>query len=443
MQAPIIDETHDPASVSWVVSANTMDTDFPLQNLPLGALEVGGRDVCGIAIGDSIFNLHAAAECGLLRQLPSGLHAACLQPRLNALMALSPNESRLLRRRVFALLKDDPANIGLREAIQKTALMPREGAVMVVPAQINGYTDFLTSRHHTERHGKFKGLKDPLPPAFLSLPVAYHGRTSSIRISGQPVIRPNGQYKNTEGQVVFGPVKAMDFELELGAYLRGGNTLGTPLGMDEAQAQIFGYSLLNDWSAKDIQWWEQVLGPFLGKNFHTSVSPWVVTADALAPFQIAAPQLAEDAPPLLPHLDSSHNRQFGGLQVDVEAWIHLHPEGVKDAVRLSHSSVQNLSWTFAQMVAHHTSNGCNILAGDFIGSGTISGEADESRACMTEITEAGKKPVQLQDGITRCWLEDGDEIILRAYARGEGYRSIGFGECRGKIAPALRHPATI
>ncbi|MES2189971.1 MAG: fumarylacetoacetase [Pseudomonadota bacterium] len=442
MQPPIIDETHDPASNSWVASANTVETDFPLQNLPLGAVEAEGHHVCGVAIGDSILNLQAAAESGLLKELPSGLHAACLQPRLNALMALPADESRLLRRKVFALLRDDPANSHLREAIQKHALLPREGAAMVVPAHINGYTDFLTSRHHTERHGKFKGLKDPLPPAFLSLPVAYHGRTSSIRISGQHVIRPNGQYKNTEGQVVFGPVKAMDFELELGAYLRGGNPLGMPLAMDEAQAQIFGYSLLNDWSAKDIQWWEQVLGPFLGKNFHTSVSPWVVTSEALAPFQIAAPLPSADAPPLLPHLDSSHNRRFGGLQVDVEAWIHLHPEGVKDAVRLSRSSVQNLSWTFAQMVAHHTSNGCNILAGDFIGSGTISGESDESRACMTEITEAGKKPVELQDGISRCWLEDGDEIILRAYARREGFKSLGFGECRGTIAPAARHPTT-
>ncbi len=443
MQPPIIDETHDPARSSWVTSANTPDTDFPLQNLPLGALQFEGQQVCGVAIGDSILNLRAACEHGLLTGLPHDVQEACGQSRLNALMALPPEASRLLRRQVFALLSDDPAHTHLRDAVQKNALLPRTGADMVVPAQINGYTDFLTSRHHTERHGRFKGLKDPLPPAFLSLPVAYHGRSSSIRISGQPVIRPNGQYKNPQGEVVFGPVKAMDFELELGAYLRGGNPLGTPLGMNDAQTQIFGYSLLNDWSAKDIQWWEQVLGPFLGKNFHTSVSPWVVTAEALAPFQIAAPPLAADAPPLLPHLDSSHNQRFGGLQVDVEAWIHLHPESVKNAVRLTRSTLQNLSWTFAQMVAHHASNGCNIMAGDFIGSGTISGESDESRACMTEITEAGKRPVQLQDGISRCWLEDGDEIILRAYARREGFRRIGFGDCRGTIAPALRYPANL
>jgi fumarylacetoacetase len=310
---------------------------------------------------------------------------------------------------------------------------------MRLPCEIGDYTDFLTSLHHTERHGRYKGLADPLPAAFKSLPIAYHGRASSLRVSGGDVRRPHGQYRDANGTVRFGPAPALDFELELAAFIGRGNALTQPIAIDDAHQHIFGYCLLNDWSAKSIQWFEQVLGPFLGKSFHSSLSPWIVTAEALAPFRKPAPSRAAGDPAPLPHLYGAFDQQNGGLNLELEAYLstaQLRAAGAAP-VRITRTHLDNLYWTFAQMVAHHTSNGCNLRTGDLLGSGTISGADDLSRACLTELTNAGKDPLQLPNGETRTALEDGDEVIFQARAVQPGAVTIGFGECRGTIAPAL------
>ena len=321
-------------------------------------------------------------------------------------------------------------------------LLPIANATLHLPSKIEGYTDFLTSIHHTERHGKLKGLKDPLPPAFKYLPVAYHGRTSSIRASGPDVVRPNGQWKDAEGNVRFGVIEAMDFELELGAWIAQGNPQSSPIAIQRAADYLFGFSLLNDWSAKSIQWWEQVLGPFLGKNFHTSVSPWVVTTEALAPFRTQAYHRPEGDPAPLPHLNAEADQQYGAFDIGLEAWLSsekMRSDGSGPS-RISQTNAKTLYWTFGQMLTHHASNGCNLQPGDLIGSGTVSGEARSSMACMTEMTSAGAEAITLDNGEQRKWLANGDEIILRGRAERDGYASIGFGECRGRIAPAKPWP---
>jgi fumarylacetoacetase len=314
---------------------------------------------------------------------------------------------------------------------------------MALPCRIGDYSDFLTSWHHTARHGRFKGLADPVPPVFRSAPVAYHGRASSIRVAGTPVRRPHGQWRDADGSVRFGVVQALDFELELAALVGRGNELGMPVPLDEADAHIFGYALLNDWSAKSVQWWEQMLGPFLGKSFMTSLSPWVVTSEALLPFRCAAPARDAQAPALLPYLHSDGDRAAGGLDIGLEAWLqteHMRSRGIAP-VRLTSTHLSNLEWTFGQMLAHHASNGCDLRPGDVLGSGTISGEAPGSRACLTEITEAGREALALPGGETRLWLQDGDEVTLRARATRAGFVSIGFGPCAGRILPAIEWPA--
>jgi fumarylacetoacetase len=315
---------------------------------------------------------------------------------------------------------------------------------MRLPCEIGDYTDFLTSLYHTERHGRYKGLADPLPPAFKSLPIAYHGRASSLRVSGGDVRRPHGQYRDPQGNVRFGPAPAMDFELELAAFIGRGNPLTQPIRIDDARDHIFGYCLLNDWSAKSIQWFEQVLGPFLGKSFHSSLSPWIVTAEALAPFHKAAAPRAAGDPAILAHLHGAQDQRSGGLDIELEAYLsttQLRAAGI-EPVRITRTHLDNLYWTFGQMVTHHASNGCNLRTGDLLGSGTISGASDESRACITELTNAGKDPLQLPNGETRTALEDGDEILFHARAARAGAVTIGFGECRGRIAPALELDAT-
>lgn len=435
-----VDETHDPALRSWVESAQAEGTDFPIQNLPFGRFRPRGDARpgawrLGVAIGDQVLDLRAALAAGL--DVPE-----CLaEPVLNTFMGLGRAAQRETR---LALSRSLREGSPMQSALQ-AALHPQAGMELGIAPDVRGYSDFLTSRHHTERHGRFKGLKDPLPAAFMSLPVAYNGRTSSLRPSGQDVVRPNGQYRDAEGRIVFGPVVAMDFELELGAFVGAGNPLSEPFSIDEAPEHMFGYCLLNDWSAKDIQWWEQVLGPFLGKSFMTSLSPWIVTADALAPFAMPAPARAAGDPPLLPHLHGQEDQAQGGLDLALEAWLltpRMREAGSSEGVRLSATHVKNLSWTFAQMFTHHASNGCPLLPGDLLGSGTISGEDAASMACMTEMTEAGKRPVRLPHGETRLWLHDGDEIVLKARASREGCAAIGFGECRGRIAPARQWPGS-
>ncbi|WP_322107155.1 fumarylacetoacetase [Paraburkholderia sp. J41] len=436
-----LNPTHDPSRRSWVESANRAGTDFPIQNLPFGAFERDGIVRAGVAIGEHAVDLRALHESALLAPGSDAALAceAASQGTLNRLMSMPALHASALRAALSDLLRHDAPQ---RQFMQDhaDALLPRlDTLALRLPCEVGDYTDFLTSLHHTERHGRYKGLADPLPPAFKSLPIAYHGRASSLRVSGGEVRRPHGQYRDANGQIVFGPAPALDFELELAAWIGAGNALTQPIAIDDAHAHIFGYSLLNDWSAKSIQWFEQVLGPFLGKSFHSSLSPWIVTAEALAPFRKAPVARAENDPPLMAHLHGARDQQEGGLHLELHAHLSTRQlrESGAEAVRITHTHLDNLYWTFAQMVAHHTSNGCNLRTGDLLGSGTISGADDAARACLTELTNAGRDPLRLPNGETRTALEDGDEIVLSARAAKAGAVPIGFGECRGLIAPAL------
>lgn len=440
----MINETHDPQRRSWVESANAPEQDFPLQNLPVGLFSRDGSSVPrpGIAIGDQVLDL---AECADLRLIPderlSSLLYACVESRaLNPLMAAGKSAAEALRNAAFRLLD---GQLGQAVAIpdwRGRVLVRASGVQMHLPCRIGGYTDFLTSAYHTERHGRFKGLDVPLPPVFKSLPVAYHGRASSIRVSGHHVHRPHGQWRGADGQACFGAAQALDFELELAAFVGQGNELGTPIPLDDASSHIFGYCLLNDWSSKQVQWWEQMLGPFLGKSFGTTISPWIVTEEALAPFRKAA---AAGDPAPMAYLASARHTAQGGLNLALQA--SLHTQSMRQAgqppERIVDTHLDHLYWTFPQMLTHHASNGCNLQAGDLLGSGTVSGPSPASMACMTEKTEAGRVPFMLANGESRLWLADDDEVILTARASRKGFVSIGFGECRARLLPARPWPS--
>jgi fumarylacetoacetase len=431
----VLDSTHDPKHRAWVASAQAPDADFPIQNLPLGVFSRGsGVPRGGVAIGDQVLDLRAALDAGLI----SGAAAeAAAEPTLNRLMAMGRPASRDLRAQVSALLAEGSAAASRGDAI----LAPMAEVAMRLPVAIANFSDFMVSRDHSWRLGATKDAIAPLPPAFDSLPVAYHSRASSVRVSGEPVVRPNGQWKRGDG-VHFGPTEALDYELELAVWLAEENALGVPVPMSRAPARLFGYGLLNDWSARDIQRWEMPpLGPFLAKSLSTSVSPWIVTAEALIPFGIPAAARAAGVAPPLPHLDSAENRARGGLSIAMEVWLltpRMRAEGGGPA-RLTATDFATMAWTPAQMVTHHASNGCNLLPGDLLGSGTCSGPTDESRACMAEIILTGS--IALPSGETRRFLEDGDEVIFRARAHAPGAASIGFGECRATILPAPPWPA--
>jgi fumarylacetoacetase len=437
-----LNETHDPGRRSWVESANASGCDFPIQNLPFGVFFRDGEPHGGVAIGDQIVDLRAAMEAGLFAGNAATAARAAAGSQLNPMMALGNAYASALRARLSDLLRVDGADSARARRLAGKLLVPMRDATMALPCRINDYTDFLTSAHHAERHGRYKGLKDPLPAAFKYLPVAYHGRASSIRVSGTPVIRPNGQWKASDHSVQFGPVEALDFELELGAFVGPGNELGTPIPIKEARQHVFGYCLLNDWSAKSVQWWEQVLGPFLGKSFMTSVSPWVVTEEALAPFRAPAPLRGAGDPAPLPYLHSEKDQREGSFDLELEAslWTETMRRRGTGPVRVTRTHLRYMYWTFTQMVTHHASNGCNLQPGDLIGSGTISGPADESRACMTELTNGGVDALALGDGETRMWLRDGDEVILTARAERAGWVPIGFGQCRGRVEQARPWP---
>ncbi len=435
-----VDETHDPQRRSWLDSAGAPGCDFPVQNLPFCVFKADGREAgVGVGIGDQVIDLRVVLAHGLLAGDAADAARAASSSSLNALMALGPRYTLALRHGLFQLLRSDGADTRLRE-LAGTALLPIASVQLLMPAQVGDYTDFLTSRHHTERLGRFKGLKVPLPPAFMSLPVAYHGRASSLRVSGTNVTRPHGQFIGPDGKAMFGPSRHLDFELEMAAFVRGGTELGRPVSLRQASDHLFGLALFNDWSAKDIQWWEQVLGPFLGKSFLTSVSPWIVTMEALAPFRVAAAPREAGDPPLLAYLADADDQKAGAFQVDMEVWLRsaaMRASGLP-AERLASARLSELYWTFAQMLTHHTSNGCNLMPGDMLGSGTVSGREDGSAACITEITEAGSKPIKLPGGEERKWLHDGDEVVFRARAQRDGFVGIGFGECAGTVVPAYK-----
>lgn len=431
--------THDPARVSWVDSANAPTAEFPLQNLPFGAFR-RGRDSSpslGVAIGDEILDLAAAAAAGLL---PAETANACREPTLNALLSFGPPAWTSLRARLSELLGADSCPESSRSGVQR-CLVPRQSAEMLLPASIGGYTDFYASLFHATNVGRLFRPDQPLLPNYKWVPIGYHGRTSSIVPSGTPVRRPAGQAKSADGATpVFGPSQSLDYEVELGALVGPGNRLGQPISLAAAPDHLFGVVLLNDWSARDLQSWEyQPLGPFLAKNFATSLSPWVVTMEALAPFRVPAFARPAGDPAPLPYLRDAGDAAQGGIDLTLEAWLltsQMRAAGVAPH-RLSSGNFRHMYWTLAQLLTHHASNGCNLQPGDLLGSGTVSGDARESQGCLLEMTARGTEPVTLPNGEQRRSLQDGDEIILRGFAARPGARRIGLGECRGRVLPAV------
>jgi fumarylacetoacetase len=430
-----LNETHDPARQSFVASANAADAEFPIQNLPFGAYcpAPGSTQRIGVAIGDQILDVAAAASCFDGQAAAAAEH--CAGPHLNKLMSLGPKAWSTLRLSLSRALSAEHKDTRLQRH-----LTPMAEAELMLPVAIGDFTDFYASVFHATNAGRAFRPENPLLPNYKYVPVAYHGRASSIRVSGTVVKRPQGQRKRAdEDAPTYGPSRNLDFELELGFYIGVPSALGETVPIGNAAEHIFGFCLLNDWSARDVQGWEyQPLGPFLGKNFATTVSPWVVTAEALAPFRAAAFARPAGDPEPLPHLSDSADQAHGGLNITLEAY--LGTEAMRRAgtapLRLTQTSFASMYWTVAQMVAHHASNGCNLEIGDLFGSGTISGPQRESWGSLLELTARGREPIALPSGETRGFIEDGDEIIFRGFAKREGFRRIGFGECRAVLLPA-------
>ena len=439
------DATHNPSLRSWVESANVARCDFPIQNLPFGAFrrrDSNERVRVGVAIGDSILDVSACLAANLLDGSDNAARDAallCAEPTLNGLMQGGRAPARALRAAISALLSEHAAP-GLQQTARH-ALIAQSDAELFLPAQIGDYTDFYASVHHATNVGALFRPDSPLLPNYKWVPIGYHGRASSIVVSDTPIRRPKGQRMAPNAtEPVFSPARSLDYELELGLFLSGENALGDTIAIDTVESRMFGVCLLNDWSARDVQTWEyQPLGPFLAKNFGSTVSPWVVTLDALAPFRAPLAARAEGDPKPLPYLTSAGDRSYGGFDINVEVWLRTAAMLAQnaDAVQLSHANSLDLYWTFGQMLAHHASNGCNMRAGDLLGSGTISGPQPDNRGCLLELTRRGVEPLLLPNGEKRAFLEDGDEVIFRAFAQRDGAVRIGFGECRGVLLPAV------
>ena len=415
-----MDSTHNPNLKSWIESANRPDSDFPIQNLPYASFRKRGEEQIqvGAAIGDMLLNVTQALAI----------------PSLISIMGMSRAQRTGLRRRLSELLANySPAS--------EQAILPISEQELLLPCPIPDYTDFFASIHHATNVGSLFRPGKPLSPNYKWIPIAYHGRASSIVLSGTPVHRPSGQIvtdasdaSDASDTPVYAPSRMLDYELELGAFLGPGNAIGQPIGIADAEDHLFGVCLLNDWSARDIQSWEyQPLGPFLAKNFATSISPWIVTLDALEPFRSPAPPRPSGDPSPLPYLQGSGD---GAFRITLE--VSLRSSKMAAPVRVSQSDFASLYWTLSQMIAHHTSNGCPLVPGDLIGSGTVSGPEKQNQGCLLELTHRGAVPLQLTTGETRAFLEDGDEVILRGWCEASGFRRIGLGECRGVILPALR-----
>lgn len=436
-----LNKTHEPKAKSWVEAANRPGTDFPIQNLPFGVFRHLGSDEApriGVAIGDLILDMAGAEMDGFFDGEATRAAEACMSESLNELMSLDVRHWSALRSRLFAMLKSD-APAGYQQRLSRH-LVPMASVEMLLPAEIGDYTDFYASLFHATNVGSMFRPDNPLLPNYKYVPIAYHGRASSIVVSGTPVLRPNGQTRtNPQQPPVFGPTKALDYELEVGFFVGHGNLPGSPIEIGEATERIFGFCLVNDWSARDLQTWEyQPLGPFLAKNFVTTISPWVVTTEALAPFRTAAFPRNEGDPAPLPYLLSDADQKEGCLDIKLE--VRLRTARMRDAgdlpLLLSQGSFRDMYWTVAQMLTHHASNGCNLRPGDLLASGTVSGPSRESRGCLLELTWRGAEPLSLPTGETRRFLEDGDEIIFSGYCEREGFARIGLGECRGEILPA-------
>jgi fumarylacetoacetase len=436
-----VNETHDPDLRSWVASANQPGTDFPIQNLPFGVFHralTPEPPRIGIAIGDRILDLRLCHRAGLLEKEMAVMGEACLAPSLNRLMSLGPAAWSAVRRLVSELLREDR-----RRALQKRVepcLVPQAEAIMQVPAEIGDYTDFYASIFHATNVGAMMRPDNPLLPNYKYVPIGYHGRASSIVASGTPVRRPRGQAKPESAmEPIVGPSRRLDYELEAGFFVGPGNPLGTPIPVAEAESHLFGVCLVNDWSARDLQAWEyQPLGPFLAKSFATTVSPWVVTLEALEPFRVPAFIRPDGDPEPLEYLDDARQRERGGIDLRLEA--SLASERMRAAKMspfvVSRNSLRHLYWTPGQLLTHHTSNGCNLRPGDLFASGTVSGPTRESRGCLLELAWRGEQPITLPTGETRAFLEDGDEVVFRGWCEREGRVRIGTGECRGVVLPA-------
>ena len=421
---------------SWVESANEPDTDFPVQNLPYGVFSYDGETRIGIAIGDQVLDLRACAQQDLLGELHSDAVNACKQESLNDLMAHGPEAWSALRNQLTVLLAES-ADSATKLRVQPH-LVPIGKVQMQLPAQIGDYTDFYASIHHATRVGKLFRPDNPLLPNYKYVPIGYHGRASSFVISGTDVRRPQGQTKSPAAvEPTFGPSRSLDYELEIGIFVGPGNPIGQPIPIDQAEQHIFGLCLVNDWSARDIQSWEyQPLGPFLAKNFATSISPWIISMEALAPYRVPAVIRPKGDPPPLAYLSSNDSARAG---FDVTLDVFLQSEKMRQAginpIRLSRGNLRELYWTPAQLLTHHTSSGCNLRPGDLLASGTISGPEEGSEGCLLEMKHRAD-PLKLPTGETRTFLEDGDQVIFRGYCQSPGLPRIGLGTCTGKIIPS-------
>lgn len=421
-------ETHDASAASWIETANRADTDFPIQNLPFATFSrPDAHDArVGVAIGDAVLDLEAVDLAGRT---------------LNELLALPPHERSRLRLSLHRLLRAD-AGTGERERAARF-LTPIRQLQLLLPVAVGDYTDFFGSIFHAVNAASMLRPNAPFFPNYRHMPLGYHGRASSIVVSGTGVPRPRGVFRRRDDSVVYAPTRRLDYEAELGFVIGDANAHGSTVAADRGWSHVAGVCLLNDWSARDIQAWESdPLGPFLAKSFMTTISPWVVTAEALEPFRVNAEPRSADDPPLLSHL-AGREGEAAALAIEVE--VRLQTAAMRDAgedpVRVSASDTRTLYWTAAQLVAHHTSNGCNLRTGDLLGSGTCSGREKESWACLLERTRGGREPLLLPNGEARAFLEDGDEVVIHGRCTAPGARSIGFGECRGRVAPALSETA--
>lgn len=431
-----LNATHDLHLTSWVPGANDAGTDFPIQNLPHGVFRRRGAGEAfrgGVAIGSQILDMGAAAALGVFSPSTHEAARSAGAASLNGLMALGPTAWSGLRAELSRVLRTGAAEAGRLAG----CLVPQSKAEYAVPAQIGDYTDFFTSWDHMVNMGRMLQPDNAELPQFRWLPIAYHGRASSIEISGATFHRPWGQGRAPgAAEPTYTPTRRLDYEMELAAYVGPGNMRGQPIGIDEAENHLFGVCLLNDWSLRDVQGWESVpLGPFLSKSFLSTVSPWVVTMEALAPFRCPLPRKAEE-PPSFAYLEPSGGLGASGLDLQLEVWIETRTS-VGQPMRLTRSSLRHAYWGLAQMLTHHTENGCNLRPGDLLGTGTQSGPTDGEKGSLMELSFGGRQPITLPNGETRVMLDDGDTVILRAWGEREGFARIGLGECRGTVLPAL------
>jgi fumarylacetoacetase len=439
-----LNETHRVDLASWVESAQTPGSDFPIQNLPFGVFSRHGRSEparVGVAIGDQIVDVSACLDRGLIDRGAVEAAECCRAPQLNDLMTVGPGPLSALRRSLSELLRVDSAAYREDPGIARRILVPMYEADLRLPAIIGDYTDFYASIDHARNVGSMFRPNDPLLPNYKYVPIGYHGRASSIVPTGTHVRRPTGQIRdNPEEPPVVAPSRRLDYELELGVFIGQGNALGSPISIIDADRHVFGCCLLNDWSARDIQSWEyQPLGPFLAKSFATTISPWVVTLEALEPFRVPAYVRPDGDPAPLDYLLWDADQRRGGFDISLEVYLRTATmrQRSQNPVRVSRSRFTSMYWTLAQLVTHHTSNGCNLKTGDLLGSGTVSGPEAEARGSLIERTWRGRELLRLPNGESRAFLEDGDEVILRGVCERPGFARIGFGDCSGMIIPAL------